>query len=73
LRLIGLVTSAQEAATILPNSLKAEIVVTANLNEWGHILTLRTAPSAHPQMRKVCIPLFEELKSEFEVEDDDCK
>jgi thymidylate synthase (FAD) len=56
----------QEAATILPNSLKAEIVVTANLNEWKHILTLRTAASAHPQMREVCVPLLEEVKSQLE-------
>jgi len=43
----------QEARSVLPNSLKTEIVVTANPREWRHILKLRTAPSAHPQMREI--------------------
>ena len=45
--------SPQEARSVLPNSLKTEIVVTANPREWRHILKLRTAPSAHPQMREI--------------------
>jgi thymidylate synthase (FAD) len=45
--------SPQEARTVLPNSLKTEIVITANLREWRHILTLRCAPPAHPQMREI--------------------
>ncbi|MDR1921691.1 MAG: FAD-dependent thymidylate synthase [Candidatus Adiutrix sp.] len=45
--------SAQEARTVLPNSLKTEIVMTANLREWRHILTLRCAPASHPQMREI--------------------
>jgi len=54
--------SPQEARDVLPNSLKTEIVVTANLREWRHILKLRTSPKAHPQMRQVMIPLLAELK-----------
>jgi thymidylate synthase (FAD) len=42
---------AQEARAILPNSLKTEIVMTANLREWRHVFRLRAAPAAHPQMR----------------------
>ncbi len=45
--------TAQEARTVLPNSLKTEIVMTANLREWRHILTLRCAPPSHPQMREI--------------------
>lgn len=53
----------QEARSVLPNSLKTEIVMTANLREWRHFFKLRCAPTAHPQMREVAIPLLSELKS----------
>ena len=33
----------EEARSVLPNSLKTEIVVTANMREWRHILSLRAA------------------------------
>jgi len=45
--------TAQEARTVLPNSLKTEIVITANMREWRHILGLRCGPAAHPQMREI--------------------
>lgn len=51
----------QQARSVLPNSLKTEIVVTANLREWRHIFKLRCAKAAHPQMREIMIPLREEL------------
>lgn len=43
----------QEARSILPNSLKTEIVMTMNIREWRHFLTLRTSQAAHPQMREI--------------------
>lgn len=52
----------QEARSILPNSLKTEIVTTANLREWRHIFMLRTGKAAHPQMREVMVPLLEDVK-----------
>lgn len=61
----------QEARSILPNCLKTEIVATTNLREWRHILKLRTAPEAHPQMREIMIPLLEELKEKLPVIFDD--
>ena len=63
MQLIRTGNQAQEARSILPNSLKTEIVMTANLREWRHFLKLRTARDAHPQMREIAIPLLEELKS----------
>lgn len=51
--------SPQEARSVLPNSLKTEIVATANIREWRHILRLRTAKAAHPQMREVMRPLLD--------------
>ncbi|NVO13839.1 MAG: FAD-dependent thymidylate synthase [Rhodoplanes sp.] len=47
----------QEARSVLPNSLKTELVMTANPREWLHVFKLRCAPTAHPQMREVMIPL----------------
>lgn len=61
----------QEARAVLPNSLKTEVVMTANLREWRHFFRLRTAPAAHPQMREVAIPLFVEFKRRIPVVFDD--
>lgn len=57
LALIDLGAKPEEARTVLPNSLKTEIVVTANAREWLHILDLRASPKAHPQMRQIMRPL----------------
>lgn len=43
----------QQARSVLPNSLKTEVVMTANMREWRHIFKERTSPKAHPQMVEV--------------------
>ncbi|MDR1947168.1 MAG: FAD-dependent thymidylate synthase [Desulfovibrio sp.] len=53
--------SAQQARSVLPNSLKTEIVVTCNMREWRHIFELRCAPASHPQMREVMLPLLRDM------------
>lgn len=53
--------SPQAARAVLPNSLKTEVVMTANPREWLHVFRLRTAPTAHPQMREIMIPLAVEF------------
>lgn len=53
----------QDARSVLPNSLKTEIVVTANIREWRTIMKQRTSNAAHPMMRQLMIPLLKELKS----------
>jgi thymidylate synthase (FAD) len=63
----------QEARTVLPNSLKTEIVITTNLREWRHFFKLRTPEAAHPQMRELTIPLLAELKTLIPVVFDDIK
>jgi len=55
--------SPQQARSVLPNSLKTEINIKANLREWRHIFKLRTAKAAHPQIREVMGPLLDEFKS----------
>lgn len=57
----------QQARTVLPNSLKTEIVVTANLREWRTILKQRTSQAAHPQMRELMVPLLQVLKDKIPV------
>ena len=65
--------SPQEARAVLPNSLKTELVMTANIREWRHFLKLRTSPAAHPQMREVAKLLLKELKTKIPVVFDDIK
>jgi thymidylate synthase (FAD) len=61
----------EEARTVLPNSLKTEVIMTANLREWRHILKLRTAAKAHPQMRQVMAMVLKEFKAQVPVIFDD--
>jgi len=62
LALLSSGASPQEARSVLPNSLKTEIVMTANLREWRHVFTLRAAKEAHPQMQQLMRPLLAEFK-----------
>ena len=61
----------QQARSVLPNSLKTEIICTANLREWRHIFKLRTALTAHPQMRELMIPTLKDFQSRIPVIFDD--
>ena len=61
----------QEARSVLPNSIKTEVLMTANLREWRHFLKLRTAKAAHPQMRELTVPLLKELQEWIPVVFDD--
>lgn len=66
--------SPQEARTVLPNSTKADIVLTGNYREWRHFFWLRAADktgAAHPQMHEVAQPLLEELHDKIPVIFDD--
>lgn len=63
--------SPQEARAVLPNSLKTEVVMTANLREWRHFFKLRCSSAAHPQIREIAIPLCKELQKRLPVVFDD--
>ena len=67
LSLLSLGAKPEEARSVLPNSLKTEIVTTANLREWRLIFKLRTSPRAHPQFRQVTVPLLEELRKRIPI------
>lgn len=57
----------QEARAVLPNSLKTDIVMTANLREWRHVIDLRCSKPAHPQIRQIMLPLLGELSRRVPV------
>ena len=59
--LLDLGRSPQEARSVLPNSLKTEIVMTANLREWKHVFRLRCSDKAHPQIREIMVPLRDHM------------
>ena len=61
--LIDLGSTPEQARSILPNSLKTEIVITMNLREWRHFFKLRTSLKAHPQMREISLPLLNEMSN----------
>jgi len=60
-----------EARAVLPNSVKTEIMMTANIREWRHFFKLRAAKAAHPQMREVAIMLLDRFKEEIPLLFDD--
>lgn len=57
----------EQARSILPNSLKTEIVVTMNLRGWRNFFRLRTSGRAHPQIREIAVPLLRELAEKMPV------
>lgn len=51
----------QEARSILPNSLKTELVMTGTIEQWKGFFKLRCDVAAHPQARELAIPLKDEF------------
>lgn len=65
LNLLSLGCTPQEARTVLPNSLKTEVVMTANMREWRHFFRLRALGETgkpHPQMEEVALSLLSDLQ-----------
>ena len=55
------------ARSVLPTCTKTELMVTANLREWKHIFEMRCSEAAHPDVRKIMIPLREEFRKQIPV------
>lgn len=70
-RMIEAGASPQEARSVLPNSLKTELVMTMNLREWRHFFKLRLANGAHPQMKEVSKLILEVFRQKLPVFFDD--
>jgi len=71
LQLIDFGARPEEARSVLPTSLKTELIMSCNFREWRHILELRCSQAAHPQMRELLLPLLDELHEKFPVIFDD--
>lgn len=61
----------QQARAVLPNSLKTEVVMTANIREWRHFFKLRCSEAAHPQIREVATQLLKATREKIPVLFDD--
>lgn len=57
----------QEARSVLPNSLKTELVMTMDLREWRHFIRIRDDAAAHPQMQEVAHMIAKEFKERYPV------
>ena len=54
----------QQAATILPNALKTELIMTGFVSDWKHFFNLRaigTTGAPHPQAKELAEPLMNEF------------
>jgi thymidylate synthase (FAD) len=65
--LLRLGWTAQQARSVLPNSLKTEVIMTANPREWRHVFQVRCHRDAHPQMVEVMVPLRDEFAKRWPV------
>ena len=61
----------QEARSVLPNSLKTEIVMSCNFREWRHVFSLRCSRASHPQIREIMLALLFDLQSRIPILFDD--
>lgn len=61
MNLIDMGATPQFARAVLPTGLKTELVMTANIREWRHILKLRCDQAAHPDVRYLCNQIYNEL------------
>ena len=61
----------QQARAVLPNSLKTEINMSANIREWREIFKQRTSNAAHPQMQELMRPLLKEFQTKIPLLFDD--
>ena len=59
--------SPQEARSVLPNSLKAEINISGNVREWRHFFKLRCSNAAHPQMRELARDMLKGFQRDIPV------
>lgn len=68
--MITLGAKPEEARTVLPNSIKTELIMTANLREWRHFFKLRAAGVTgrpHPQMMEISVPLLFEMNEKIPI------
>lgn len=67
----------EDARFVLPNAVESQIVITANLREWRHIIELRSSLDAQWEIRRVAIEILKILKKhaptvfeDFEIDEE---
>jgi len=58
----------EEARTVLPQSTKAELVITGTLRQWDYFFDKRARQitgKAHPQAAELAVPLMQEMAARF--------
>jgi len=67
----------EDARYVLPSAIESQIIVTANLREWRHIVELRGAPNAQWEIRRAAIEMLKILKKhvptvfeDFEIDEE---
>ena len=73
LRMLAYGAKPEEARSVLPNSLKTEIVMTMNIREWRHFFKMRCSTRAHPQMREVALMIQKEFQKRVPLLFDEVK
>lgn len=69
-RLVNSGVKPETARSVLPTSLKTEVVMTANLREWRHFLKLRSVGvtgKPHPDMKLLADDLLRQFKERLPV------
>jgi thymidylate synthase (FAD) len=56
---------AQIARYVLPNAMGTRLIMKANVREWRHIVNLRTAKAAQPEMRELMLQVYDQLVDVF--------
>lgn len=65
--LIKLGVAPQIARAVFPHCLMTRLYWTANFREWRHIIKLRTASGAHPQIRELTFQILEWFRTNYPV------
>lgn len=71
MRMLDMGCTPQMARSVLPNSLKTELNMKANVREWRNFFKLRCSEAAHPQMREIACALLAEFKARLPILFDD--
>lgn len=56
---------ADQLRMMLPHSVKADVIMTANALEWKHIFNLRCAKQAHPSVRQIMLNLLNLMYKDY--------
>lgn len=57
----------EDARFVLPNAVTSEIVITANLRQWRHIISLRREKHAQWEIRRICDEILKKLTEKAPV------